>query len=281
MQKIVLPTDFSDNAWNAIFTAIKLYADVKCNFYILHAYEPRMLNMLDQKSQQRLGILYDSMGQYSKQELDKILGYLNKNYNNPNHNFEIISKSETLEEAVKGVLSTEDMDLIVMGTQGATGSKEIFMGSNTVKILKKIKDCPVLVVPSDYNFQKLKTLAFPTDFSRTYKKFELTPLTELAALWKAEVQILYVADEFILNDSQELNRKILGERLAGLNYSFQNVKFEGNVSNSIEKYLAENKVDFMAMVRYHHGFWEKVIGEPVVKKIAFHSKVPVLMLSEQ
>src|SRR5690606_3890043 len=211
MQKIVLPTDFSDNAWNAIFTAVTLYADVKCNFYILHAYEPRLLNMLDQKSQQRLGILYDSMAQYSKQELDKILGYLNENYNNPNHNFEIISKSETLEEAVKEILSTEDIDLIVMGTQGATGSKEIFIGSNTVKILKKIKNCPVLVVPSDYNFQRLKTLAFPTDFSRTYKKFELTHLTELAALWKAKIQILYVAVEFILNDSQESNRRILGE----------------------------------------------------------------------
>src|SRR5690606_4326761 len=151
------------------------------------------------------------------------------------------------------IVSTKDVDLIVMGTQGATGAKEIFMGSNTVKILKKIKNCPVLVVPSNYNFQRLKTLAFPTDSSRTYKKFELTPLTELAALWKAEVQILYVAVEFILNDSQESNKKILGERLAGLNYYFQNVEFERNISTSIEKYLAENKVDFMALIRYHHG----------------------------
>jgi len=280
MQKILLPTDFSDNAWNAIFTAVKLYADVKCSFYILHAYEPRLLNMLHQKNQQRFGILYDSMTQYSKQELNKILAYFNENYNSPNHSFEAISKSGTLDEAVQGIVSTKDVDLIVMGTQGATGAKEIFMGSNTVKILKKIKNCPVLVVPSNYNFQRLKTLAFPTDFSRTYKKFELTPLTELAALWKAEVQILYVAVEFILNDSQESNKKILGERLAGLNYYFQNVEFERNISTSIEKYLAENKVDFMALIRYHHGFWEKIIGEPVVKKIAFHIKVPFLVIPQ-
>jgi nucleotide-binding universal stress UspA family protein len=127
----------------------------------------------------------------------------------------------------------------------------------------------------------LKTLVFPTDFTRTYEKFELMPLIELAALWKSEIRILHVAVEFMLNDTQKANRKILGDRLAALDHSFQNVEFDGNVSDSIEKYLSENGTDLMALIRYHHAFWEKIIGEPVVKKIAFHSKVPVLTLPGQ
>ncbi|NNE78443.1 MAG: universal stress protein, partial [Pricia sp.] len=105
MKKILLPTDFSDNAWNAIFTAVKLYANVECIFYLLHAYEPNALNLLGRKSQKRLGTIYDSLSQYSEQELNKVLEYLNKNHTNPNHIFETVSKSETLTEAVTGLMA--------------------------------------------------------------------------------------------------------------------------------------------------------------------------------
>ncbi|WP_149276248.1 universal stress protein [Pareuzebyella sediminis] len=280
MKKILLPTDFSDNAWNAIFTALKLYADVKCQFYIVHAYEPKAINLLGRKTQQRLGVIYDSLSQYSEQELEKVIGYLDQNHSNANHRFESISKSETLEEAIAEIITELDIDLVVMGTQGASDVKEVFMGSNTVNVLKKVKNCPVLVVPSTYNFRQLHKVAFPTDFIRTYEKYELMPLTELVSLWKAQIEVLHVGIEFVLNDAQLSNRKNLEHRFSSVNYSYTNVPFEGSVSKSVEKYVLQNEVDFMAMIRHHHTFWEKVIGAPVVKKIAFHSKVPVLMLPE-
>ncbi|MEQ9583008.1 MAG: universal stress protein [Arenibacter sp.] len=281
MKKILLPTDFSDNAWNAIFTALKLYADVKCKFHILHAYEPKTLNMLGQKSQQRLGIIYDSLALNAAQELEKILSYLSENHNNPNHRFETISKSDTLEGAVKELASTNDIDLVVMGTQGATGAKEIFMGSNTVKVLKQLKNISILVVPNDFNFQKLKTLVFPTDYTRKYEKFELLPMIELTKLWNASIQVIHVAVEFTLNDLQEANLIILEERLAGNNYSLNELGFKGNIAQSVEQYVAETRADLLTMVRYQHNFWERIIDEPVIKKIAFHSMVPVLFLPEQ
>ena len=68
MQTVLIPTDFSDNAWNAIFTAIKLYPDTTCRFILLHAYENKALSMLGEKNQLRLGTLYDSLAEYSEQE---------------------------------------------------------------------------------------------------------------------------------------------------------------------------------------------------------------------
>ena len=281
MKKILLPTDFSDNAWNAIFTAVKLYASVKCKFLILHAYEPKAMNMLGKKSQQRLGVIYDSLEKYSAQELDKILIYLNKNHTNPNHSFKTISKSGTLEECIKELVSSGDLDLIVMGTQGATGAKEIFLGSNTVKVLKQLKNSTVMVVPKDYNFQQLKTLVFPTDYTRMYQKFELFPMTEMAKLWKATIKVIHVVVEFELSTVQKSNMKILEERLAGTDYCLNEVAFEANVESSVEQYVTEIRADLLSMLRRQHSFWEKIIGEPVIKKIALHSKVPVLFLPEQ
>ena len=280
MKKILLPTDFSDNAWNAIFTAVKLYAHVKCHFYLLHAYEPNALNLLGRKGQQRLGTIYDSLSQYSVQELDKIWAYLKENHRNPNHSFETISKSDILENGVRKVLSAQDIELIVMGTQGATGAKQVFMGSNTVKILKHIENCAVLAVPSEYNFQTLKSAVFPTDFTKNYRKHQLQPLTELAFLWKADIQVVHIALEYILNDQQKMNQKLLKERFKGLGVQFRNIDFEADISSTLEKFMTMTSIDLLAMIRYHHTFWEKLIGEPVVKKIAFHTQVPLLILPE-
>ena len=281
MKKILLPTDFSDNAWNAIFTAVKLYANIPCYFYILHAYEPNSLNLLDAKSQQRLGVIYDSLKQYSEQQLAKVLDYMNQNHKNPNHSFETISRSDTLEGSVKDLVLVKDIDLVVMGTQGATGAKEVFMGSNTVKILKQLKNISILVVPKDFNFQKLKTLVFPTDYTRKYEKFELLSMIELIKLWNTAIQVIHVAVEFILTDVQKANLKILEDRLAGYKYSFHELNFEGNIAESVEQYVNETRADLLTMVRYRHSIWERIIDEPVIKKIAFHSMVPVLFLPGQ
>ncbi|MFT5735980.1 MAG: nucleotide-binding universal stress UspA family protein [Maribacter sp.] len=280
MKKILLPTDFSDIAWNAIFTAVKLYANMECEFYLLHAYEPQALNMLGSKGQQRLGIIYDSLSEYSKQELDKILIYLKENHHNPKHSFEIVSKSDTLEEAIVALTTETDIDLICMGTKGATRAKQVFIGSNTVKVLKKISNCAILAVPDDYNFQALKTLAFPTDFSKKYEKNQLLPMIELASLWKTKIQVVHVAVEFELNEQQLINQKLLKERLDVLDVTFYNIDFEANVEQTLEKFMDDAQVEMMAIIQYHHSFWEKIIAEPVVKKISFHTKALLLILPE-
>ncbi len=280
MKKILLPTDFSDNAWNAIFTALKLYKDVECRFYLLHAYEPNALNMLGRKGQKRLGTIYDSLLQYSNQELEKVLTYLGENHDNHKHLFETVSKSATLVEAITNMVSRQNIDLIVMGTQGATGAKQVFLGSNTVKVLRQIDNCPILTVPNNYDFKSLKTLLFPTDFLKKYRKHQILPMTELASLWKNGIQVVHVAIEFALSDRQKANRRLLKEFFGNLEITFHDLAFEVNVAYTLEKFITNNEVDLMAIIRYHHTFWEKVIGEPVVKKLTFHTKVPLLILPE-
>ena len=280
MKNIILPIDFSDNAWNAIFTAVKLYASVKCKFYLLHAYTPKALNIMGSKSQQRLGVIYDSLSEYSRQELDKVMDYMQEHHHNQKHSFETVSKSDTVEDSVAQMIAEEDIHLVCMGTQGATGSKQVFLGSNTVKVLKKINNCPILAVPDDYNFQSLKSLAFPTDFTKKYEKYQLMPMIELASLWETNIQIVHVAVEFALNDQQIIHQKLLKERLAGLDVMFYNIDFEANIAQTLEKFIDKTEVQMMAMIRYHHTFWEKFIGEPVVKKMTFHARIPLLVLPE-
>jgi len=280
MKNLLITTDFSDNAWNAIFTALKIYAEVECHFYLLHAYEPTPLNLMGAKSQQRLGAIYDSLSKYSAQELEEVLSYLKTNHKNPKHQFTTLSKPGNLETAVENVIHKNDIDFLIMGTQGATGAKEVFLGSNTVKVLKHIKNIPILTVPTGHNFQNLTQVIFATDYSSPYKKSVLEPILELSKIWKASIEIVHVALEFNLNDNQELHKDVLRERLTGQKYKFSNIPFIINISTSIDEYVGNNNATILSLIRHQHSFWEKVIGEPVVNKIAFHSKIPVLFLPQ-
>lgn len=281
MKKIILPTDFSENAWNAIFTALKMYADVKCHFIILNAYEPGVLKPLGSKGHKRLDVIYDSLSQHSEKELAEILTYLEINHKNPKHSFESVSLENTFEEAMQKVVSEKDVDLIIMGTQGATGAKQVFLGSNTVKVIKRLKSAPIMAVPDSFNFQKLKTIIFSTDFMKSYDKFELDSLLELSRIWKAEIEIIHVAEEFRLNETQINNKNILEERFKGQDFRFNDLPFKSSTAYTIGQYTAARNSDILSIIRHQHTFWEKLIGEPVVKKIAFHSNIPVLFLPEK
>ena len=280
MKKILITTDFSENAWNSIFTALKLYAEIDCHLYLLHAFEPSPLNVIGSKNQQRLGIIYDSLSKNSKKELEELLSYFTINHKNPKHQFTTLSKPSNLEDAIELATTENDIDIVIMGTQGATGAKEVFLGSNTVKVLKKIKNIPILTVPSGYNFQSLKSLLFATDFTSPFKKNELEPIIELSKIWKSTIEIVHVSVEFILNEHQESYKEVLKERLSGFDYKFENIPFEIDVSKSIDNYAEHKESSILCLIRHQHTFWERVIGEAVVKKVAFHSRIPVLFLPQ-
>lgn len=280
MKKILITTDFSENAWNSIFTALKLYSEVDCHLYLLHAFESSPLNLMGSTSRQRLGVIYDSLSKNSENELEEILSYFAINHKNPKHKFTSLSKPGNLEDTVDNAVNENDIDILIMGTQGATGAKEVFLGSNTVRVLKKVKKIPILIVPTGYNFQSLKSVIFATDFTAPYRKNELEPVIELSKIWKSSIEIVHVSVEFILNEHQESYKEVLKERLSGFDYKFENIPFEIDVSKSIDNYAEHKESSILSLIRHQHTFWEKVIGEAVVKKVAFHSRIPVLFLPQ-
>ncbi|MCM4169340.1 hypothetical protein KCTC52924_00594 [Arenibacter antarcticus] len=281
MKIILLPTDFSDSAWNAMFTALKLYADLACHFIILNSYEPDFANILGDKGKQRLGVIYDSMGKQSQLELDKILEYLGQHHKNQNHTFEKVSIAANLLTAIKETMVAKHIDCIVMGTTGATGAKEVFMGSNTVKVLNAIRNRPLIVVPIEYNFQSLKRLVFPTNFLKYFEASELNPMLELAKMWEAETFIFQVGTDFLLSDFQLSNQSVLKKYFGSLSHSFFTVKWKVNVAKTITGFAMENNADMISLIHYGHSFFEKLTREAVVKKMGFHTSIPLLVLSER
>ncbi|MGB5818974.1 MAG: universal stress protein [Saonia sp.] len=280
MKTILLPTDFSDNAWNAIFYALKLYQAIPCHFYIMHTYDPNPKNVIGARASVRLGMLLESLQKASEAGLAKTERYLEENHTHKNHKFEFLSIKNSVHEAIKEVQQKKDIDFIIMGTQGATGAKQIFMGSNTVKVIRSIRSCPVIAVPEDYNFQTINRIVFPSDYTRFYDQYELLPLIDLASLWKAQIRIFHIAKDFSMISTQELNQKMLGERLKDLEYEFYEFVIKTNIADGIHDFAQENKADMIALVHYKKSFMEKLTQEPIVTKLGFSARVPLLVLPE-
>jgi len=280
MKRILLPTDFSKNAWNAVFMAVKFYADMECKFYVLHAYEPKKENIAGFKSSARAGVVYQSLAEASEGKLGEVLEYLEKNHKNPKHSFERLSVAGGLVETIRKLIPEYDIDTIVMGTKGSTGAKAIFMGSNAVKVLKSIKNCTTVVVPESYDFQKLESLVFPTEYAHFFPKIVLRPLLQLVELWNSKVKVFHVAQTFSLSDRHKANKEILKKRFSGHPNSFHKVVIKTTVAEAIRQFAEEERADLIVLTNYSHDFFDKLTQEPVVKKVTFRTEIPLMVLPD-
>ena len=274
-RKILLPTDFSDNAWNALVYAVKLFKDEFCTFYFLNATIIKVSTLSNISNK-----LLETMQEDAMKELNALKDLAETSDSNANHDFQIILSSKAIEVAIKTKVKELDIDLVIMGTKGATGAKEFFFGSNTIHVIKSLKTCPVLIVPEEYDFVSPTQLAFPTDFTRFYGMKELKPLMQFADLYDSKIRILHINTEEELNDIQDYNLMMLQNYLSNYDYSLHWMPKYAKKVTEINDFIEELGVNILAMVKYKHSLIEKIIKESVIKKIGFHPIVPFLVIPE-
>ena len=275
MTNILLPTDFSNNSWNAIVYALKLYAHETCTFYLLNATQLKTSRISSFSNK-----LLTTMRENAKNDLLKLTEQIEKPNENENHKFEAILSLESLEDAIETAIEKHAIDLVIMGTKGATGAKSILFGSNATTIFKKVKKCPVLAIPANYEFVTPKQIAFPTDFNRYCDAKELHNLKKIADLYKATIRVVHINEKDKLTDEQEKNFTTLRQYLKNHVHSFHWIPTYANKTTEINDCIEELEIDILVMVYYTHSFLESITHEPVIKKIGFQLKIPLMVIPE-
>ena len=281
MKNILLPTDFSDNAWNATQYAIELFKDEKCVFHLLNTYTPAIASSRFMAATINGGQIEDGAHSNSERGLNKVLKKIKATYKYPYHSFKTISSFSLLVDEIKDIVENEAIDLIVTGTKGASGLEEVFMGSNTVRVIKSIKNCPVLAIPHHFHFKRPSEIAFATDFNRFYTESELQPILDLAETFKATIRIVHVQYEIkALSELQQFNLNMLRKYLNDVEHYLHTITEMNSVSKTLEVFAEELDVHLLAMLNYQHSYMEKMTREPVVKRLAFHTQIPLLVIPE-
>ena len=276
-KRILIPTDFSKNALNAARHALDLYAKLNCEFYFLNVFRP------DAYSTKNLFIPEPGSGEYeaakakSKEGFVKLFDMLELHHDNPKHSYHSISTFNFLSEALKQTIAEKDIDIVVMGTKGASGGRGVIFGSNTVNTMEKVRECPVLAVPEEIRFSTPKEIVFPSDYKSAFKRKELGYLIEIAKMHEAAIRVLYVAKNPELNEKQENNKQLLDDIFESVDHSFHTLS-EKDVSDGITAFVESRDSDMIAFINHKHFFFGSVFSRPLVKEIGYDATVPILAL---
>jgi nucleotide-binding universal stress UspA family protein len=277
MKHILLPTDFSDNSWNAIKYAIQLFKDEECVFHLLNTYTPIIYNVeyvLGYPAQFGLG---DAVRNTSQENLKDMVKRISEEFpENPKHKFETLARFNTLISGIKEFMEKHTVNLIVMGTKGATGAKEVLFGSNTVHVFKDIQ-CPVLAIPSNFEFENPYEILFPTDLEVDYKKTELNLLKEIALTHNSRVNAMYVSTGYDLTEQQNKNKLELETMFKHISFLFHELKTM-NVTEAINKFQIKSKINLLAMINNKHSFFENIFFQSKLNQIGFHLNIPFLVI---
>jgi nucleotide-binding universal stress UspA family protein len=276
-KRILIPTDFSKNALNAIRYTIDLYAKLNCDFYFLNVFnfEKYTSNglFIPEEGSAELELAKAA----SQKNFVKLLDNLALHNDNPKHNYYTKSTYNFLSEAIKKMIADKDIELVAMGTKGATGSKGVLFGSNTVMAMEKIRECPVLAIPDGITFSPPKEIVFPTDYKDTFKRTELNYLIEIGKMHNAKIAILHLNKKKELSETQLNNQQLLKTILSEVKYDFHTIS-ETHLGKGIQTFVESRNSDMVAFINRKHFFFGSVFSRPLLKEIGYDATTPILAL---
>lgn len=278
MKKILLPTDFSRCANNAVEFAVQTAKLIPAEITLLHSFE-------------LMGNLYtDYMGinkEYNQSQLQDVYHKLAQLKHNIKADTGVTVETHVCTGAVKKCILKEtterNIDLMVMGTAGASGIKETLWGSKTADIIGKSR-VPVIAIPCDYEWKKPQKILLATNH------FEEEPMLlnfifAMAAWYDAEVNVAVFTNESKDNAITYLEhlRKTPGyENKLKQSYHEDTLTvtnlFGNEFEDTLEEYMSNNEVDMLAMVTYQRSFTESIFHPSLTKRMAYHTRIPLLAI---
>ncbi len=276
MRKILVPTDFSDNAFNALQYASQVFKYEKSEVYVIHAYADEVYAQDTSMQRSYFEKLKEVTSQNSEKQLKQILKKIKEYSPNPNHKYKTISVFGTLVEEVNEWVNQENMDIVVMGTRGRTNDRSITFGSNTLQVLKYV-DCPVLAIPESYEYHPPKEVLFPTNYMIPYKRREMKLLCELTGSFRSTIHMLYIDPIKNLSMRQLDNQELLRLCLRKPELVFETTP-EKDKTIAITKYIVHRNIDLLVIVNSRHSYMEDMLYRSTIDKIGLHIKIPFLVM---
>jgi len=280
MKQILIPTDFSENSWNAIQYALAFFKNIECDFYFLHVTLISNYGGSEFPLFPSAEVIDKTLLHPGKTALKSLVKKIKKQDTNPGHNFHLINTYNYFVDAVKEQIEEKYIDLIVMGTKGASGLSEIILGSNTGDIITQVK-CPVLIVPEKAVFSIPKEIAFPTDYNIFYPSAILNYIVEFVKTYNSAIRILHVAkkDEN-LTDFQLENKDFLHDFFMDKKHSFHRITNK-KIEAGVQCFVESRNINMIVMVAKNINLFQRILFRPTVEEISYHIEIPFLVLHEQ
>lgn len=274
MNTVLVPTDFSQGAFNALEYALRLARVLNFQVQIVHAYYMPatgsmvmvdITQIMDKNTREELERLRRKIEQlpYAK---DLVISYR--------------AEHGPVVEVINRICREEGVEFVVMGTQGASGITDKWLGTNAMDAAKFVED-PLLIVPADLPYSDMEDVLFLTDLKLVGNEKHLKFLAELVQKAGARIEFLHIMkenekvdDDKIEAYRQQLNRTF-GENRPRIKFIYGKEVYAG-----IKNAIATRNPDAIAIVRHKQGFFEGWFKSSTSQQLISETKRPILILQD-
>ncbi|MCB9447357.1 MAG: universal stress protein [Flavobacteriales bacterium] len=273
MKKILVPTDFSENAAHAAQYALALFQYEAVHIMLFHAYN------LPHGISDTLISIDDILKQNAEDALATEISRLTKINRNPRAMFSSKAVPGEPSDAIVRDATKDSFDLIVMGTRGAGGIRGWLMGSNTVAVIERAP-CSVLAIPGNVSFTKPTEIVVAVDRIASLRTSNLGMLKHIGATYQSHITLMHVATEEE-DDDNELRLKAGNSIFSPpIQVSAETIR-NPNFISGLEEYLqTKGPTRWLVMIPHRRSSLDRLVRKSQTKLWARHTSIPLLALKE-
>lgn len=269
MKKILVPTDFSENARAAYQYAIELAQKLNAQITVMNIYHPSATVV----NESPLPI----DGELLKLNRQRLASFVS---DDPNQNMESVVVAEMVEQKIEigfaadklvEVSKTGEFDMIIMGATGQTGLLEKVFGKVSLSVAERA-GCPVLLIPSGVSFSPVQKIMYATNFE-SINMSVLLKIEKISRTLNAKIHLVHVSDGN--KDIQDLAN--LEKKLPSLN-AVMDIIASDSVAKGLDTYAAKNNTDWMVIVKPHLNFWQRLTHKSQTNRIIMNPKIPLMVM---
>ena len=259
---------------------MRFFEKEKTCFHVLHVKDSRGLMLDDLMASTSGENMQSALLGNSKKKLEKLLEKINGLNKNTLHQFKVDYLFDPFFDAIHKYCDKECIEILVMGTTGANGAKQVFLGSTAAKVINKI-EIPILAIPKECVFYPIDKVLFSVDYKVDYLPITLHPLLNILNSIKPSIYEVYADEKHVaFTDEQLLNKEALHKILASFTISTHKVTSLplDQVLSCLLEFL---QIDLLIMIKKEKSFIQKLINSSHIRKVSYHLKTPLFILPEQ
>jgi len=275
MKTIIVPTDFSPIATNAMNFAADMALNINASLMLLHVYQVPV-SMTDVPVVMVSAEELRKSSEAKLQEIKDAITHITS------------GKIKVYTEARLGDVSDELKDVcnhiqpfaVIMGTRGASGIERVLFGSTTLTAIRQLK-WPVIVVPPGKEYGTgIKKIGFACDFDKVVENTPIQFIKKMVKEFRAELHVLnvdYESRRFKPETPEE--SLMLHTLLEDLNPNYHFINHV-DIEDGINEFVEENNIDLLITIPKKHKLLDSLFKQSSTKQLVTQSHVPVMCVHE-
>ena len=263
-EHIILLTDFSDSARNAMKYAVSAFGET-VNYVLVNAYYART-------SSATLLDINDMLAKDSELGLKSDEKWMTEQFPDFNLKVEHHSYFGTPVDSINRLVNQENGDLVVMGTKGSSGINAVIYGSVASSVVRNTI-VPVLSIPPDSAFNGIKKIVYATDGGEIKDSTVLEPIRDFMSHFESDLTVFSVEKEDGSSHLESMNLDLEGAHYSSV--------VDQDVQGAIGRFCGEENIDVLVLLPKHTGFFDRIFHKSITRKLVEKADLPILSLENR